>query len=80
MKITLVNILNPEVLFQLLDACAGPVFCNGMDLRHNKELKNLICGMEIPERGVPQLELTVCEASDVSRLLHYMRDGGRLAA
>lgn len=36
--------------------------------------------MADPVRGIPRLELTVLDAADASRLLRYMRDGGRAAA
>lgn len=74
MKITLVNILDPEALFRLLNACAGPVFCHGVDLRHNQEMESLICGMVTPGKCIPQLELRVSEAGDFYRLLRYMRE------
>lgn len=80
MKITLVNILNPEVLFQLLNTCAGPVSCQGIDLRQNQEMERLICGMAAPGKGIPQLELRVSEADDFYRLLRYMREDCKAAA
>lgn len=80
MKVTLVDIEQPKTLFHLLDTFKGPVFCGGMDLRNNQDLKSMICGMTAPGRSIPQLELTVSEAGDVSRLLRFMRDGCGTAA
>ena len=80
MKITLVDIQQPEELLQLLDTCEGPVLCSGVDLRHSPVLKRLICGMAAPGRGIPQLELTVSAPGDLSQLLRYMRDGENSAA
>lgn len=80
MKVTLVDIQRPDKLFHLLDAFEGPVLCCGMDLRHDQRLQDLIRGMADSENGVSKLELTVSDAGDISRLLRYMRDGGRAAA
>lgn len=80
MKVTLVDIEHPQTLFCLLDTFEGPVFCGGMDLRNNRELKNMICGMTAPGKSIPRLELTVLGAGDVSRLLRYMCDGCGMAA
>lgn len=80
MKVTLVDIQRPDELFSLLDAFEGPVLCCGMDLRRDQRLRELIHGMADPVRGIPRLELTVLDAADASRLLRYMRDGGRAAA
>ena len=79
MKITLVNVQEPKELFQVLNACAGPVSCQGVDLRNNRELEKLICGLAGPGEGIPRLELTVSAADDCYQLLRYMREGGRAA-
>ena len=65
MNVKLVDIQQPRKLFNLLDTC-------GMDLRHNQDIGNLICGLAVPGRGIPQLELTVSSSGDLSRLLRYM--------
>lgn len=80
MKVTLVDVQQPEALFRLLNTLEGPVFCCGLDLRRNQTLENLICGMTVPGKGIPRLELTVSETGDVSRLLRYMREGAGAAA
>ena len=80
MKITLVNIQEPEALFHLLNTCTGPVSCHGVDLRHNQELEKMICGMVTPAAGIPQLELTVSQTDDFYRFLRYMREGAKIAA
>lgn len=72
MKITLVDIQQPQRLFSLLDACEGPVVCCGMDLRHNQNIKNLLCSLTVPGRGIPHLELSVAAKSDLSRFVHFM--------
>ncbi len=80
MKITLVDIGDPRALFRLLNACTGSVSCYGVDLRHNQKMEELICGMVAPGKGIPQLELQVCEADDFYRLVRYMREGCGTAA
>ena len=72
MNVKLVDIQQPRKLFKLLDTCEGPVLCCGMGLRHNQDIGNLICGLTVPGRGIPQLELTVSSSGDLSRLLRYM--------
>lgn len=79
MKVTLVDVQQPEVLFHLLHTFEGPVSCCGMELRHNRELEQLICGMAAPGKGIPRLELVVSADRDVSALLRYMREGGTAA-
>ena len=80
MKITLVDIQQPEALFSLLSTFEAPVSCCGADLRNDPQLKQLICGMAAPGRGIPRLELSVSGAKDCARLLRYMREGGKTAA
>lgn len=80
MKVTLVDVQSPEELFQLLSTFEGPVVCCGVDLRSNPEFQSLICGLAVPGRGIPQLEFSVSETSDLTRILRYMREGFQAAA
>lgn len=80
MKVTLVDIQSPEKLFQLLNTFEGPVVCCGVDLRGNPEFQSLICGLAVPGRGIPRLELSISKTSDLPGILRYMREGFRAAA
>lgn len=80
MKVTLVDVQSPEELFQLLNTFEGPAVCCGVDLRSNPEFQSLIRGLAVPGRGIPQLEFSVSKASDLTRILRYMREGFQAAA
>lgn len=80
MKVTLVDVQSPGELFRLLNTFEGPVICCGVDLRSNPEFQSLICGLSIPGRGIPQLEFSVSNTSDLTRILRYMREGSQTAA
>lgn len=78
MTVTLKDVQQPRTLLNLLDACKGPVSCYGVDLRNNRNVGNMICGMTAPGKGIPQLELTLATSEDLSQVLRYMReDNGR---
>lgn len=75
MKITLVDIQKPRELFRLLDRMQGPVSCCGIDLRGNRDMEHIICGMADKSKGIPRLELMVSAPGDIAHLLRYMREG-----
>ena len=72
MKIKLVDVQQPQRLFNLLDTCEGPVVCCGMDLRHNQNLRDLLCTLTAPGRGIPCLELNIAAKNDLSRFVRFM--------
>ena len=75
MKVTLVDIEQPEVLFCLLDTFEKPVRCQGIDLRQNSGIARMVCGMAAHGKGIPRLELELQCPRDLSSLLRYMREG-----
>ena len=76
MKVTLMDVRQPRTLFNLLDTCEGSVSCCGMELRNNRKLGNLLCSLTRSGQGLPQLELTLDDPRDLSRLLRYVRENG----
>jgi len=75
MTVTLVDIQNPQALFDLFHTFEGPVLSCGIDLRRNQSVEHLICAMTASGRQIPQLELNVSHNKDISRLLRYMKEG-----
>lgn len=77
MKVTLMDVQQPRKLLDLIDTCEGSVFCCGMDLRNNRNVGDLLCGMTASGQSLPRLELELTESEDLAKLLHYAQMGGK---
>ena len=73
MKMTLYDLNKAERLFEIVDGCEQAVTCYGMDLRSNRDIQKIMCGIS-QGAGIGKLELTLNSAKDFRKLMDYLQE------
>lgn len=73
MKMTLYDLNKAERFFEIVNGCEREVTCYGMDLRGNRDIQNIMCGIS-SQAGIGKLELELNSPKDFRRLMAYLQE------
>ncbi|MGI6071280.1 MAG: hypothetical protein ACOYBE_12795 [Blautia sp.] len=73
MKMTLYDLNQAERFFEIVNGCEQEVTCYGMDLRGNRDIQSIMCGIS-KGAGIGRLELNLTSAKDFRRLMDYLQE------